>query len=155
MILMLGLSLQGIYRLSGNAATITRLKTEINKGNYSELLQETTDVNAVSGLLKCKGLLIIVFFRELLDPLIPFDTYERFIASMRNFLLISGIENYDDRLIAIKTLVQALPKENYTVLEYLMQHLVKIASFSEKNKMEPSNLAIVFGYSVLILAHLS
>jgi RhoGAP domain len=65
-------------------------------------------------------------------------------------LAYSGIDNYDNRLIEIKTLVQSLPKENYTVLEYLMRHLVRVASLSEENKMEPSNLAIVFGCLCLI-----
>ncbi len=57
------------------------------------------------------------------------------------------IDDYNDRLCAIKTHVQDLPKEHYVVLEYLMRHLSRVAACSEDNKMEPSNIAIVFGYA--------
>ncbi|KAI8927778.1 Rho GTPase activation protein [Entophlyctis helioformis] len=130
-----GLKSQGIYRLSGNAASIQRIRTLVNQNNYTELDDENIDLNAVSGLLK-------LYFRELKDPLIPFEFYDRFIACMK-------IEEYNDRLIEIKTLVQSLPKVHYDVLEYLMRHLVRVASHSDVNKMEPSNLAIVFGPTII------
>jgi hypothetical protein len=59
------------------------------------------------------------------------------------------IEVYNDRLCEIKTLVQKLPKVHYQVLEYLLRHLHKVATYSEINKMEASNLAIVFGPSLI------
>lgn len=59
------------------------------------------------------------------------------------------IENYNNRLCEIKTLVQSLPKVHYDVLEFLIRHLVRVANRSEVNKMEPSNLAIVFGPSLI------
>lgn len=137
---------EGIYRLSGNASTILRIKTEANKGtaifisgNYSELLDPDTDINAVSGILK-------LFFRELLDSLIPFSFFDRFIAAIGFVHLNLALEDYNVRLIEIKILVQALPKENYTVLEFLFRHLSHISSGSDINKMESSNLAIVFAY---------
>lgn len=49
-----GLESTGIYRLSGNAATISRIKADANKQNLTELLDPSLDVNVVSGLLKCK-----------------------------------------------------------------------------------------------------
>ncbi|KAI8906692.1 Rho GTPase activation protein [Gorgonomyces haynaldii] len=103
-----GLTSQGIYRLSGNSATITKLKQLVQQGSYAEIKEES-DINVVSGLLK----------------------------------LYLHIEDYNARLIEIKNNVQALPKENYTVLEFLMRHLVQVAAHSDENKMEPSNLAIV------------
>ena len=59
------------------------------------------------------------------------------------------IENYTDRLSEIKTLVQKLPKVHSDVLQFLIRHLAKVASHSEVNKMEASNLAIVFGPSLI------
>ena len=59
------------------------------------------------------------------------------------------IEDYNNRLIEIKNLVQKLPKIHYDVLEFLMRHLVKVAAKCDVNKMEPSNLAIVFGPSLI------
>ncbi|KAJ8331602.1 hypothetical protein O5D80_000514 [Batrachochytrium dendrobatidis] len=131
-----GLNSQGIYRLSGNAATIQRIKTQINQMEpHTELDDDGLDLNAISGLLK-------LYFRELKDPLFPFLFYDRFIACMK-------MEDYNERLIEIKNLIQALPKTHYTVLEYLMRHLVRVAAHSETNKMEPSNLAIVFGPTII------
>ncbi|KAL2916577.1 hypothetical protein HK105_204010 [Polyrhizophydium stewartii] len=130
-----GLTSQGIYRLSGNAATIQRIKLQINQNNFAELDDEALDLNVVSGLLK-------LYFRELRDPLIPFTFYDRFIACMR-------LDDYNERLIEIKNLVQGLPKIHYDVLEFLMRHLVRVAAQSEINKMEPSNLAIVFGPTIV------
>ena len=83
-----------------------------------------------------------VFFREIQIPLIPFTLYDRFIDAMK-------VEDYNTRLCDIKTLVQLLPIVHYDVLEFLMRHLVLVASRSEVNKMEPSNLAIVFGPSLI------
>lgn len=77
-------------------------------------------------------------------PVIPFEMYNQFINA-------SKISDYNSKLIEIKNLVQALPKVHYDVLEFLMRHLVKVAARSEVNKMEPSNLAIVFGPSLLRL----
>jgi D-serine dehydratase len=68
--------------------------------------------------------------------------YDKFIDAMK-------IEDYNTRLCDIKTMVQQLPKAHYVVLEYLMKHLVRVSSRSNVNKMEPSNLAIVFGPSII------
>ena len=75
-------------------------------------------------------------------PVIPYSLYKPFIEVMK-------IEDYNTRLIEIKNLTQKLPKVHYDVLEYLMRHLVKVSSKSEINKMEPSNLAIVYGPSLI------
>ena len=83
-----------------------------------------------------------MFLRELKVPVIPFTRYNEYMDTMK-------IENYNDRLSEIKTLVQKLPKVHYEVLEYLIRHLAKVASHGEINKMEASNLAIVFGPSLI------
>jgi hypothetical protein len=102
------------------------------------------DVNVITGILKRTPIqsLTPVFFREIQIPVIPFTMYEKYIEAMK-------IDDYNPRLCEIKTLVQKLPKVHYDVLEYLMRHLARVASRSEVNKMEPSNIAIVFGPSLL------
>jgi hypothetical protein len=49
----------------------------------------------------------------------------------------------------IKSIIHSLPKPNYIVLEYLMRHLNLIASYSDINKMESSNLALIFSVGLL------
>ncbi|KAJ3084935.1 N-chimaerin, partial [Quaeritorhiza haematococci] len=130
-----GLKSQGIYRLSGNAATVQKLRMQFNQQEIPDLADEELDINVVSSVLK-------LYFRELQNPLIPFEYYEQFMSAARQ-------EDYNDRLISIKSLVQALPKANYDTFEYLMRHLCRVAAESGVNKMEPSNLAIVFGPTLI------
>ena len=66
-----------------------------------------------------------------------------------NLKIKTGIEDYDSRLLSIKHGVQSLPAQNLIVLKDLIRHLVNVASECEKNKMEPSNLAIVFGPTLM------
>lgn len=49
----------------------------------------------------------------------------------------------------IKSIIHALPKENFTVLEFLMRHLNRVTAYSEVNKMEASNLALIFSVGLL------
>ncbi|ORY44560.1 Rho GTPase activation protein [Rhizoclosmatium globosum] len=118
-----GIECQGIYRLSGNSATIGKLKVAFNHGETVDLSTED-DINVITGLLKS-------YFRELQNPLIPFEVYDQFIAS-------SKIQDYNERLIQLKTLIQALPTCNYNDRRE-----------SEVNKMEQSNLAIVFAPTLI------
>ena len=58
-----GLDSQGIYRLSGNANTVQLFRTQINQGNYAEIYEDETDVNAIAATLKCILYLSSVFAR--------------------------------------------------------------------------------------------
>ncbi|KAJ1549294.1 Rho GTPase-activating protein 27 [Cladochytrium tenue] len=167
-----GLESQGIYRLSGNAATVTKLKTQFNNGESPQLDSEDMDINVVTGLLKS-------FFRDLQNPLIPFEYYDQFVGSasayyhalfyfavdlaspyvyltfLYNAKLLyltssnAEMKSYDERLITLKTLVQSMPAPNYSVLEFLIRHLHRVSQYSEVNKMETPNLAIVFAPTLL------
>lgn len=64
-------------------------------------------------------------------------------------LFCLGITDYDERMYQIKSIIHVLPKENYTVLEYLMRHLHRISLHSDINKMETSNLALIFSVGLL------
>ncbi|KAI8900878.1 Rho GTPase activation protein [Globomyces pollinis-pini] len=130
-----GLESQGIYRLSGTASIVQKYRTQINQNNDQDIYEPSTDVNVIAALLK-------LFFREVQEPVIPFSMYDRYIDCMK-------IEDYNNRLIELKNLVQQLPKVHYDVLEYLLTHLVKVCSLSSVNKMEPQNIAIVFGPSLI------
>ncbi|KAI8365628.1 Rho GTPase activation protein [Choanephora cucurbitarum] len=129
-----GLQSVGIYRLSGPASSIQKYKTMFNQGEHVSLKEEH-DINAVTGLLK-------LYFRELRNPLMTYEYYEWFIDAAR-------ITDYEERMYQIKSVIHSLPKPNFTVLKYLMRHLNRVASFSEINKMEPSNLALIFSVGLL------
>ncbi|KAF0024983.1 hypothetical protein F2P81_021864 [Scophthalmus maximus] len=89
------------------------------------------DLNVISSLLKS-------FFRKLPEPLFTDDKYIDFIDANR-------IEDAEDRLKTMKKLLHDLPDHYYHTLKFLVGHLKKVADNAEKNKMEPRNLALVFG----------
>ncbi|XP_048338888.1 oligophrenin-1-like [Sphaerodactylus townsendi] len=58
-------------------------------------------------------------------------------------------ENLDYRLGAIHALVYKLPDKNREMLELLIRHLVQVCSHSRENLMTPSNMAVVFGPTLM------
>ncbi|KAI4789253.1 hypothetical protein KUCAC02_035363, partial [Chaenocephalus aceratus] len=116
-----GLEYTGIYRVS----TWTRV-LDINTAE-----ERWQDLNVISSLLKS-------FFRKLPEPLFTDDKYNDFIDANR-------IEDAEDRLKTMKKLLHDLPDYYYHTLKFLVGHLKKVADNADKNKMEPRNLALVFG----------
>ncbi|XP_078185735.1 rho GTPase-activating protein 21 isoform X8 [Callithrix jacchus] len=128
-----GLEYTGIYRVPGNNAAISSMQEELNKGMADIDIQDDKwrDLNVISSLLKS-------FFRKLPEPLFTNDKYADFIEANRK-------EDPLDRLKTLKRLIRDLPEHHYETLKFLSAHLKTVAENSEKNKMEPRNLAIVFG----------
>ncbi|GJQ85338.1 hypothetical protein Trydic_g14697 [Trypoxylus dichotomus] len=58
-----------IYRLSGNMAIIQKIRLKIDGKNYRVLEEYKNEVDVLTGCLK-------LFYRELVEPLIPFKTFE-------------------------------------------------------------------------------
>lgn len=131
-----GLLNQGIYRLSGNTTDIQRLKAAYNNNEIVNLDDpQWHDINCITGALK-------LYFRELADPLMTFEFYQMFIDACK-------ISDYNERLIGIRRLVHALPEPNFKTLKYMTEHLVRVMNHAAENKMDGSNLAIVFGPTLL------
>ncbi|KAJ1680059.1 hypothetical protein EV182_000770 [Spiromyces aspiralis] len=132
-----GLDEVGIYRVSGSASGVNRLRMRLNQNSQSVdlSLPEYADINVVSGVVK-------LFLRELPEPLLTFDLYESLIEAINT-------ENYDDRMWALKDTIHRLPKTNYTLLKRLIEHLEKVTDFEQINHMYSTNLALVFGPSLL------
>ncbi|XP_063063010.1 rho GTPase-activating protein 21-like isoform X3 [Engraulis encrasicolus] len=129
-----GLEYTGIYRVPGNNAAISNMQEELNNKGMADIdIQDDKwrDLNVISSLLKS-------FFRKLPEPLFTNDRYADFIDANR-------IEDPTERLKVLKRLLHELPDHHYETLKFLSGHLKAVADNSEKNKMEPRNLAIVFG----------
>ncbi|XP_049737772.1 rho GTPase-activating protein 21 isoform X1 [Elephas maximus indicus] len=128
-----GLEYTGIYRVPGNNAAISSMQEELNKGMADIDTQDDKwrDLNVISSLLKS-------FFRKLPEPLFTNDKYADFIEANRK-------EDPLERLKTLKRLIHDLPEHHFETLKFLSAHLKTVAENSEKNKMEPRNLAIVFG----------
>uniref|UniRef100_A0A3Q1JRX2 Uncharacterized protein n=1 Tax=Anabas testudineus TaxID=64144 RepID=A0A3Q1JRX2_ANATE len=129
-----GLEYTGIYRVPGNNAAISNMQEELNNKGMNDIdVQDDKwrDLNVISSLLKS-------FFRKLPEPLFTNEKYTDFIEANR-------IEDPVERLKVLKRLLHELPDHHYETLKFLSAHLKTVAESSEKNKMEPRNLAIVFG----------
>ncbi|CAM4515709.1 unnamed protein product [Leuciscus chuanchicus] len=131
-----GMTEEGIYRISGASSEIQALKYAFNT-NYREAVSKlrSIDVNAVTGTLK-------LYFRELPLTLIPSEQFKE---------LSDALDIADPYLRAdsMLTLLQALPDVNRNTLLFLLHHLRRVAERKEENKMSLSNLATVFGPSLL------
>lgn len=58
-----------IYRLSGNMATIQKIRLKIDGRNYKVLEEYRNEIDVLTGCLK-------LFYRELVEPLIPYKSFE-------------------------------------------------------------------------------
>ena len=126
------LSTEGLFRISGAMGNIRVLRAQYDAGEGS--LPEDTPVHDVAGLLK-------LWFRELVEPLLTFDRYSKFLAVDCN--------NATARVEAFSTLLGELPTPNRNVLRVLFAFLRDVAKFSSVNLMTKENLAIVFGPTLL------
>ncbi|KAG2177771.1 hypothetical protein INT43_003018 [Umbelopsis isabellina] len=133
-----GLHNQGIYRLSGAASHIRKVKALVESATTAfHLTPEdySGDINSVTGALK-------LWFRELPDPLIPRQVSEQFIAAAK-------CEDERLRVVSLHTAINDLPDANYATLRYLVNHLDKIQQHKVYNKMGIPNLAIIFGPTLM------
>ncbi|KAM4556010.1 rho GTPase-activating protein 21 isoform 2-T2 [Fundulus diaphanus] len=129
-----GLEYTGIYRVPGNNAAISSMQEELNTKGMGDIdIQEDKwrDLNVISSLLK-------LFFRKLPEPLFTNEKYDKFIEASRT-------EDSVERLKELKRLVYELPTHHFETLKFLCAHLKRVSDNCEQNKMEPRNLAIVFG----------
>ncbi|MCJ8731902.1 hypothetical protein PDJAM_G00204560 [Pangasius djambal] len=129
-----GLYSEGIYRKSGSALKARELHQLLATSPQSTSL-DNYQIHTVTGLIKC-------WLRELPDPLMTFNLYN-------DFLYAADVPEKSERLQAIYRKIEELPAPNYTTLERLIFHLVKVAKEEAHNRMSANALAIVFAPCVL------
>ncbi|OSD05850.1 RhoGAP-domain-containing protein [Trametes coccinea BRFM310] len=128
-----GLDAEGIYRVSGRHAAVQELQHKIERNEAAFQFNPTTDdVYSVSSFLK-------MYLRELPEPVFKFPLQER----------IQHTEGFDEHaannFAVLRSKMRRLPAIHQATLKALVEHLAKVASHAEKNKMDAKNLAIVFG----------
>ncbi|XP_049889702.1 uncharacterized protein si:dkeyp-68b7.12 [Epinephelus moara] len=127
----------GIYRLSGVSSNIQKLRGEFESDGSPDLNKDVylQDIHCVSSL--CKA-----YFRELPNPLLTYQLYDKFAEAV-------AIQLEEERLVKIRDVLKELPAPHYRTLEFLMRHLVKMASYSSETNMHSRNLAIVWAPNLL------
>ncbi|XP_013384119.1 rho GTPase-activating protein 27 isoform X4 [Lingula anatina] len=137
-----GLSIDGIYRVSGNLAQVQKLRCAVDQGIMSLLDQEGEynffesewDIHVLTGSLK-------LFFRELQEPVFPFAVFDRLIAAIKG--------DPSKRIPMLRDIVKTLPRPNYDTLKVLFEHLNRVIGRSNENRMQVQNIAIVFGPTLM------
>ncbi|CAO3587359.1 unnamed protein product [Absidia cylindrospora] len=132
-----GMDYEGIYRKSGGAAQMRtiQLSFEANEPLNLKDEDEINDICAVTSVLK-------QYFRELPNPLLPYELYDQFMDAVRMSL-------GDSKMNKFMELLSQLPKANYDTMKLLMVHLENVRNQSEANLMTTKNLAMVFGPTLL------
>ncbi|ORX56426.1 RhoGAP-domain-containing protein [Hesseltinella vesiculosa] len=132
---------EGIYRLSGSAARIKKLKEKFNQEGDVQLLdleEYNHEVHAIAGLLK-------MWFRELPGSVLTMEL-------LNDFLQVADVEDRQYRTEELGRLVSMLPMSNYTLLRTLSAHLIRIVQNAGVNKMTLRNIGIVFSATLGIPA---
>ncbi|KAM9749817.1 rho GTPase-activating protein 27 isoform 4-T4 [Dama dama] len=131
-----GLDIDGLYRISGNLATIQKLRYKVDHDERLDLEDgRWEDVHVITGALK-------LFFRELPEPLFPFSHFRQFLAAIK-------LQDPAKRFRCVRDLVRSLPAPNHDTLRALFQHLCRVIEHGERNRMSVQNVAIVFGPTLL------
>uniref|UniRef100_A0A671MIE3 Rho GTPase-activating protein 33-like n=1 Tax=Sinocyclocheilus anshuiensis TaxID=1608454 RepID=A0A671MIE3_9TELE len=124
----------GIYRHSGVSSNIQKLRHEFDSENVPDL---TKDVYMQD--IHCVGSLCKLYFRELPNPLLTYQLYDKFAVKMTE----------EERMVKVHDVIQQLPPPHYRTLEYLIRHLAHLATCSGETSMHIKNLAIVWAPNLL------
>ncbi|XP_051554437.1 unconventional myosin-IXb isoform X4 [Myxocyprinus asiaticus] len=131
---MKGLYMEGIYRKSGSACRAKELHHILEKDPQTVCL-DNYPIHTITGLVK-------QWLRELPDPLMTYSLYN-------DFLYAADLPEESERLRAIYRKLDELPGPNFSTLERIIFHLVKVAKEEAQNRMSANALAIVFAPCIL------
>ncbi|KAK7159490.1 hypothetical protein R3I94_005737 [Phoxinus phoxinus] len=129
-----GLYTEGIYRKSGSACRAKELHHILEKDPHNVCL-DNYPIHTITGLVK-------QWLRELPDPLMTYRLYN-------DFLYAADLPESSERLRAIYRKLDELPPSNFSTLERLIFHLVKVAKEEAHNRMSANSLSIVFAPCIL------
>uniref|UniRef100_A0A2K6LKI4 SLIT-ROBO Rho GTPase-activating protein 1 n=1 Tax=Rhinopithecus bieti TaxID=61621 RepID=A0A2K6LKI4_RHIBE len=131
-----GLQHQGIFRVSGSQVEVNDIKNSFERGeNPLADDQSNHDINSVAGVLK-------LYFRGLENPLFPKERFNDLISCIR-------IDHLYERALHIRKLLLTLPRSVLIVMRYLFAFLNHLSQYSDENMMDPYNLAICFGPTLM------
>ncbi|UMM28705.1 hypothetical protein L5515_011426 [Caenorhabditis briggsae] len=127
---------QGLFRVSGSQSEINRFREAYERGeDLFQYLEDGSDANSAAGVLK-------LYFRELREPLFPIFMFEQFCDCAK-------AESPSDFVRRSRELISKLPVSHVLLLRFLFAFLSHLCEFADENMMEPHNLAICFGPTLL------
>ncbi|KAK9536300.1 hypothetical protein VZT92_006093 [Zoarces viviparus] len=133
-----GVTQEGVYRTVGSNIQVQKLINAFfdptNPGDV-DLQSSDWDVKTITSALK-------FYLRSLSEPLMTYSLH-------RDLMCAAKSDNLDFRLSEIHSLSHKLPEKNREMVEMLIKHLVNVCSHSEENRMIPSNMAVIFGPTLM------
>ncbi|XP_004688002.1 PREDICTED: rho GTPase-activating protein 11A [Condylura cristata] len=117
---------EGLFRKSGS---VIRLKALKNKLDHGESCLSSAPPCDIAGLLK-------QFFRELPEPVLPADLHEALFKAQQ-----LGTEEKKKATLLISCL---MADHTIEILRYFFNFLRNVSLRSSENKMDSSNLAVIF-----------
>lgn len=129
-----GLHHEGIFRVPGSQSEVNHIRDAFERGE-DPLTDSECDIDSVAGVLK-------LYFRGLEKPLFPEEFFNQLMECVQ-------IENMTERATQIKTVVSSFPRPVIIVMRYLFAFLHHVSQYSDENMMQPYNLAVCFGPSLL------
>eukprot|EP00062_Callorhinchus_milii_P001123 gi/632935877/ref/XP_007891633.1/ PREDICTED: rho GTPase-activating protein 20-like isoform X1 [Callorhinchus milii] len=128
-----GPATKGIFRRSANAKTCKELKEKLNSGSEVHMEIESVFVAAA---------VITDFLRNIPGSVLSSELYERWMEGTEN-------ENEEEKIQALKKLVEELPEAHLLLLRHLFTILHRIEKRSEENQMTAFNLALCIAPNML------
>ncbi|XP_045078911.1 SLIT-ROBO Rho GTPase-activating protein 2 isoform X1 [Coregonus clupeaformis] len=131
-----GLHHEGIFRVSGSQVEVNDIKNAFERGEDPLAGdQNDHDMDSIAGVLK-------LYFRGLDHALFPKEVFHDIISCV-------SMENLQERAVHIKKVLLTLPSNTLIVMRYLFAFLNYLSQYSEDNMMDPYNLAICFGPTLM------
>ncbi|XP_074062986.1 rho GTPase-activating protein 4 [Macrotis lagotis] len=133
-----GLQHEGIFRIPGAQVKVTEIRNAFERGE-DPLVEgySVHDLDSVAGVLK-------LYFRGLETPLFPSKLFGEMLAAV-------DLESPDQRAEYVKNILSRLPAPVLVVLRYLFTFLNHLAQYSDENMMDPYNLAVCFGPTLVVV----
>lgn len=129
-----GLHHEGIFRVPGSQREVNLIRDAFERGE-DPLSDSECDLDSVAGVLK-------LYFRGLEPPLFPYESYSPLLECVQ-------IEEDTEKAAQIKSIVSTFPRPLLIVMRYLFAFLNHVSQYSDENMMQPYNLAVCFGPSLL------
>ncbi|KAB5536942.1 hypothetical protein PHYPO_G00113110 [Pangasianodon hypophthalmus] len=131
-----GLHHEGIFRVSGSQVEVNDIKNAFERGEDPLAGdQNDHDMDSIAGVLK-------LYFRGLENALFPKEVFHDLMACV-------SMENLQDRAAHIRKALLSLPTNTLVIMRYLFAFLNHLSQYSEDNMMDPYNLAICFGPTLM------
>ncbi len=132
-----GLGEVGIYRVSGSAADVGRLRRAYETNPYeAEQLLKECDVHSVAGVLK-------QYLRDLPECLFTAAVYRQLFEAYHD------PDHERRRHLYLQLFAQVPQSPNQACCVFLIEHIVRVSQCEAQNKMSLHNLATVFGPTML------